>query len=78
MFPPFWICVIQTLTNGLLKNGSSDEDIRGTQQQLAEVYDTTQQNISQHIDGIDKDGKLMPESTNKNFLWVDSGTSPAS
>ena len=30
----------------------SDEDIWVTQQQLAEVYDTTQQNISQHIDGI--------------------------
>ena len=36
----------------------SDEDIWVTQQQLAEVYDTTQQNISQHIDGIYKDGEL--------------------
>ena len=34
----------------------SDEDIWVTQQQLAEVYDTTQQNISQHIDGIYKEG----------------------
>lgn len=48
----------------------SNEDIWVTQQQLAEVYDTTQQNISQHIDGIYKDGELMLEATNKNFLLV--------
>ena len=48
----------------------SEEDIWVTQQQLAEVYDTTQQNISQHIDGIYKDGELMPEATNKKFLLV--------
>ena len=48
----------------------SDEDIWVTQQQLAEVYDTTQQNISQHIDGIYKDGELMPGATNKKFLLV--------
>lgn len=48
----------------------SDEDIWVTQQQLAEVYDTTQQNISQHIDGIYKDGELAPKATNKKFLLV--------
>ena len=48
----------------------SDEDIWVTQQQLAEVYDTTQQNISQHIDGIYKDCELAPEATNKKFLLV--------
>lgn len=48
----------------------SDEDIWVTQQQLAEVYDTTQQNISQHIDGIYKDGELMQGATNKKFLLV--------
>ena len=48
----------------------SDEDIWVTQQQLAEVYDTTQQNISQHIDGIYKDGELMQKATNKKFLLV--------
>ena len=41
----------------------SNEDIWVTQQQLAEVYDTTQQNISQHIDGIYKDGELVQEAT---------------
>ena len=48
----------------------SEEDIWVTQQQLAEVYGTTQQNISQHIDGIYKDGELMPGATNKKFLLV--------
>ena len=50
----------------------SDEDIFVTQQPLAEVYDTTQQNISQHIDGIYKGGRLTPEATDKNFLLVRS------
>ena len=53
----------------------SDEDIWVTQQQLAEVYGTTQQNISQHIDGIYKGGRLMPEATDKNFLLVRSESS---
>lgn len=48
----------------------SDEDIWVTQQQLAEIYATTQQNISQHIDGIYKDGELIQEATNKKFLLV--------
>ena len=48
----------------------SNEDIWVTQQQLAEGYDTTQQNISQHIDGIYKDGELVQEATNKKFLLV--------
>ena len=30
----------------------SDEDIWLTQNQIADLYDTTQQNISQHIDNI--------------------------
>ena len=34
------------------------------------MYDTTQQNISQHIDSIYKDGELDREATNKKFLLV--------
>lgn len=30
----------------------AEEDLWLTQNQLAEIYDTTQQNISQHIEGI--------------------------
>ena len=48
----------------------ADEDLWLTQSQLAEVYCTTQQNISQHIDNIYKDGELSIEATNKKFLLV--------
>lgn len=48
----------------------SDEDLWLTQNQIAEIYDTTQQNISQHIDGIFKDGELQAEATHKKFLLV--------
>jgi hypothetical protein len=48
----------------------SDEDLWLTQSQIAEIYDTTQQNISQHIDGNFRDGELSREATNKNFLLV--------
>lgn len=47
----------------------SDEDVWLTQDQLAEVYQTTQQNISQHIRSIYADGEL-PEATHKKFLLV--------
>ena len=47
-----------------------DEDLWLTQNQLAEIYCTTQQNISQHVDNIYKDGELTLEATNKIFLLV--------
>jgi hypothetical protein len=46
----------------------NDEDLWLTQNQLADIYDTTQQNVSQHIDGIYKDGELPFEATHKKFL----------
>ena len=48
----------------------ADEDVWVTQAQLAEIYDTTQQNISLHIDNIYKDGELPEEATHKDFLLV--------
>ncbi len=48
----------------------SDEDLWLTQNQLAEIYCTTQQNISQHVDNIYNDGELVIEATNKKFLLV--------
>lgn len=48
----------------------ADEDLWLTQNQLAEIYDTTQQNISQHIEGIYQDKELDREATNKKFLLV--------
>ena len=37
----------------------TDEDIWLTQNQLAEIYKTTQENISMHIKNIYKDGELQ-------------------
>ena len=48
----------------------ADEDVWLTQQQLAEIYDTTQQNISLHQKGIYADGELEEEGTHKKFLLV--------
>ena len=48
----------------------SDEDFWLTQNQIAEIYDTTQPNISMHIDGILEDGELSAEATHKKFLLV--------
>ena len=48
----------------------ADEDLWLTQNQLAEIYCTTQQNISQHVDNIYKDEELTIEATNKKFLLV--------
>ena len=48
----------------------SDEDIWLTQNQIAEIYKTTQENISMHIKNIYKDGELENSSTNKKFLLV--------
>jgi hypothetical protein len=48
----------------------SDEDVWLTQRQIAEIYDTTQPNISQHIDGIYRDEELPKDATYKKFLLV--------
>ena len=48
----------------------ADEDLWLTQNQLAEIYDTTKQNISQHIDNILNDGELDVTRTVKEFLTV--------
>jgi len=47
-----------------------NDDLWLTQNQIAEIYDTTQQNVSQHIEGIFKDGELSAEATHKKFLLV--------
>ena len=48
----------------------AEEDLWLTQIQLAEIYDTTKQNISQHIDNILNDGELDINRTVKEFLTV--------
>lgn len=47
-----------------------DEDLWLTQNQIAEIYKTTQENISMHIKNIYRDGELENNSTNKKFLLV--------
>src|SRR5574344_176584 len=48
----------------------SEEDVWLTQQQLAEIYDTTQQNIAGHIKNIYDQEELVENSTHKKFLLV--------
>lgn len=47
-----------------------DEDLWLTQNHIASIYKTTQQNISSHIKNIYEDGELQDISTHKNFLLV--------
>lgn len=48
----------------------ANEDVWLTQAQLAEIYNTTQQNISLHQKGIYADGELDEEATHKKYLLV--------
>lgn len=41
-----------------------------TQQQIAELFKTTQQNISMHVQHIVDEGELPAEATHKDFLLV--------
>ena len=47
-----------------------EDDIWLTQNQIADIYKTTQENISMHIKNIYKDNELDLDSTNKKFLLV--------
>lgn len=57
--------------NGLIKVNVrfADEDVWLTQEQLAEIYDTTQENISVHISNIYKDKELEQNRTYKKSLF---------
>ena len=48
----------------------ADEDVWLTQEQLAQIYATTQQNVSQHVKSIYADQELIDEATHKKFLLV--------
>jgi len=48
----------------------ADEDLWLTQNQLAEIYCTTQENISMHIRNIYADRELDENRTYKKFLLV--------
>lgn len=48
----------------------ADEDVWLSREHLAEIYATTQQNISLHIGNIYQDGELTEEATRKKFFLV--------
>ena len=48
----------------------ANDDLWLTQNQIAEIYDTSQPNVSMHIDGIFREGELDAETTHKKFLLV--------
>ncbi|KPA15352.1 toxin Fic, partial [Candidatus Magnetomorum sp. HK-1] len=48
----------------------SDDSIWLTQQLMAELFQTTKQNISLHVNNIYKEGELSPEATVKEYLTV--------
>jgi hypothetical protein len=47
-----------------------DESVWLTQNLMAELYQTTKQNISLHIQNIYEEGELVPEATVKKYLTV--------
>ena len=47
-----------------------DETVWLTQNLMAELYQTTKQNISLHIQNIYEEGELDPEGTVKKYLTV--------
>lgn len=50
----------------------SGEDVWLTQDQLAQIYQTTQPNVAQHLRNIYNDGELSDGATHKKFLLVRS------
>src|SRR5450756_3249139 len=59
------------------QNGAIKIDVRFegetvwlTQQAMAELFQSTQQNISLHLRNIYEEGELAPEATHKEFLSV--------
>ena len=48
----------------------SDEDLWLTHYQIADIYNTSRQNILHHIEGIYKDNELSPNRTCKYYLQV--------
>ncbi|GFM36890.1 virulence RhuM family protein [Desulfovibrio psychrotolerans] len=47
-----------------------DETVWLTQQMMAELFQTSQQNVSLHINNIYEEGELQPEATHKAYLSV--------
>ena len=66
--------VIYQTDNGMTKIDVKleDETVWLSQQQMADLYDTTKQNISYHLNNIFKEKELDKDSVVKNFLTTAS------
>jgi hypothetical protein len=53
-----------------LETRLENETLWLTQQQMAQLFQTSKQNISHHIRSIYEEGELVPEATVKNYLTV--------
>ncbi len=53
----------------------SDASIWMTQKSIAELYNTSPQNITLHIKNIYSEGELLEEATCKNYLQVQTARS---
>lgn len=53
-----------------LETRLENETLWMTQIQMAELFQTTQQNISLHIQNIYEEGELNTDATHKKSLWV--------
>ena len=64
--------IIYQAQNGLIKIDvlKDSETVWLTQMQMAELYKTTKQNVSLHINNILKDGELSASATVKEYLTV--------
>ncbi len=50
--------------------GLKDETVWLTQQPMAELFQSSKQNINHHIQSIYEEGELVPEATVKKYLTV--------
>lgn len=50
--------------------GLRGEAVWLTQQLMAELFETTQQSVSLHLQNIHEEGELAREATHKEILWV--------
>ena len=56
--------------SAILKVRIEDETVWLTQSQMVELFNSSKQNISLHINNIFKEGELQPVSTVKEYLTV--------
>jgi hypothetical protein len=70
--PPEGQFLVYAAEDGTLKIDVrlENETVWLTQQQMAELFQTSQQNISLHLQNIYEEGELRSESTHKEFLLV--------